>query len=452
NFKPEKGLLPYQYGADAEATLTTAPGYKVELFASEKEFRDLANPVQLSFDSKGRLWVAVMPTYPHYRPGDPLPNDKLIILEDTDKDGKADRQITFADSLHLPIGFELTPEGVYLSEGNHLLLLTDTDGDDKADHREVLLSGFDDHDTHHAISAFCADPSGAVFMGEGVFLHSNVETPHGTVRGTNGGFYRYDPVRRHLERTAQLAIPNPWGIAFDEWGQPFFAETSSPYVRWMSPGTIAPVYGQANPKPRNIIEEAHLVRPTSGLEFVSSRHFPEEVQGDLLINNNIGFLGTKQHQMFDEGTGYGSRHRHDLIQSDDPHFRPVDMEFAPDGSLYIVDWHNRLIGHMQHNARDPLRDHAHGRIYRVTYPGRPLVEAPQIAGATIPVLLENLKLPEYRARYRTRKELAGRAATDVLPALRKWAKNLDAESTRYEQYLLEALWVTQGLNRVEKNG
>src|SRR3546814_7386020 len=72
----------------------------------------------------------------------------------------------------------------------------------------------------------------------------------------------------------------------------------------------------------------------------------------------------KQHTMEDDGTGYKSHHRQDLFVSDDRNFRPVDMEFAPDGSLYFIDWHNVLIGHMQHNARDPLRDHKLGRIYR----------------------------------------------------------------------------------------
>ena len=315
NFNPPGDKdIGYKYGQDALDELTVAPGYKIELFASEKEFPDLSNPVQLSFDNKGRLWVAVMPSYPHYKPGDSKPNDKLIILEDEDGDGKADKQTTFVDGIHLPIGFEFAPEGVYVSQGTNLVLITDTDGDDKADKKEIMLSGFDDHDTHHAISAFCADPSGAIYMGEGVFLHTNVETSYGPVRATNGGFYRYAPQRHHLERTAQLPIPNPWGIAFDEWGQNIFAETSGPDVRWMMPGSIKPVYGVASRNSRTLIEEKHKVRPTSGLEFVSSRHFPDEVQGDLLINNTIGFLGTKQHEMIDDGTGYASNHRLDLVK------------------------------------------------------------------------------------------------------------------------------------------
>ncbi len=453
NYNPgdNNGNPSYLYGAEALSKLKTAKGYKLELFASEVEFPDLANPSQISFDNRGRLWVGVMPSYPHYKPGDPKPNDKLLILEDTDGDGKADKQTVFADSLHLSIGFEFAPEGVYVSQGTNLVLFRDNNGDDKADQKEIVLSGFDDHDTHHAISAFCADPSGAIYMGEGVFLHTNVETAYGPVRGTNGGFYRYSPQRRHLERTAQLPIPNPWGIAFDEWGQDFFCHTSGPDVTWMMPGTINPRYGESSPLPKNFIQKDQLVRPTSGLEFISSRHFPDDVQGDLLINNTIGFLGTKQHTLADDpaSAGYISRWRQDLLTGTDPNFRPVDMEFAPDGSLYIIDWHNVLIGHMQHNARDPLRDHVHGRIYRMTYPSRPLVTPAKIADASIAELLENLKLPEYRSRYRTRRELRGRDPEAVLPALKDWERSLNAQDTGYEHQLLEALWVTWGLNRVD---
>jgi mono/diheme cytochrome c family protein/glucose/arabinose dehydrogenase len=451
NFNPEQnGSLKYLYGADALAKLKVPEGYKIDLFASEVEFKDLANPVQMSFDNKGRLWVATMPSYPHYKPGDSKPDDKLIILEDTNNDGKADKQTVFVDGLHLPLGFEFAPEGVYVSQGTNLKLFTDTNGDDKADKEEIILSGFDDHDTHHNSSAFCADPSGAIYTGEGVFLHTSVETAYGTVRATNGGFYRYSPQLRKLDRIAQLSIPNPWGIAFDEWGQPFFAETSGPDVRWMTPGTVLPRYGEATHKGKQLIEKDHMVRPTSGLEFVSSRHFPEEVQGDMLINNTIGFLGMKQHKIWDSGTGYETKHRQDLVVGTDRNFRPVDMEFAPDGSLYLVDWHNILIGHMQHNARDPLRDHVHGRIYRITYPSRPLVTPAKIDGASIETLLSNLTLPEYRTRYRTRRELRARNAEEVLAKMDKWMLTLDTKDTRYEHHLLEGLWVSWGLNKVHQ--
>ncbi|MHA8102244.1 PVC-type heme-binding CxxCH protein [Aquirufa nivalisilvae] len=451
NYNPEKnGSLRYLYGEEALKSIQVPAGYKLELFASEEQFPNLAKPSQMTFDNKGRLWVAAMPTYPHYKPGDPKPNDKLLIYEDTNSDGKADREIVFADHLQLPVGFEITQEGVFVSQGTNLVLLKDTNGDDKADSKEIIYSGFDDHDSHHEIHAFVSDESGAIYMGEGVFLHTNVETPYGTVRGTNGGFYRFNPTRRHLERVAQLSIPNPWGIAFDRWGQNFFAETSGPDVRWMMPGSVLNRYGEANHKSYNLIEEAHRVRPTSGLEFISSRHFPDEVQGDMLINNTIGFLGMKQHQIWDDGTGYKSKHRVDLVKSEDRNFRPVDMEFAPDGSLYFIDWHNILIGHMQHNARDPLRDHTHGRIYRITYPSRPLVKPAKVFGASIDELLENLKLPEYRTRYRTRRELRGRNVADVIAKTKAWVAKLDKNDPNYEHHALEALWVTWGMNKIDQ--
>ncbi|WP_316818533.1 PVC-type heme-binding CxxCH protein [Pedobacter nyackensis] len=453
NYKPsgKNGNAEYLYGKDALDKFHLAPGYKIELFASEVEFPDLAKPVQMTFDTKGRLWVSTMPTYPHWKPGDPKPNDKILIFEDTNNDGKADKQKVFADGLHLPIGFSFAPEGVYVSQGTNLILLTDTDGDDKADVKKIIMSGFDDHDTHHAHSTYTMDPSGAIYMGEGVFLHSNVETSYGPVRATNGGFFRYAPQRNHLERVAQLSIPNPWGIAFDDWGQTIYAETSGPSVRWMLPGTIKPRYGETVNKGLDLVEEKHKVRPTSGLEFVSSRHFPNEVQGDYLINNTIGFLGAKQHMLIDDGTGFKGKHRQDLFWSDDKNFRPVDLEFAPDGSLYLIDWHNVLIGHMQHNARDPLRDHLHGRVYRITYPSRPLVKPAKIAGASIDVLLNNLKLPEYGSRYRTHIELRGRKASDVLPRIKTWVAKLDKKDPKYEHHVLEALWVTWGLNKLDQN-
>jgi len=443
--KPKKTFLP------AEGTtqkIKVPEGYWIGLFASDEQFPDLANPVQLSFDNRGRLWVATMPSYPHYKPGDPKPNDKLLILEDTNDDGRADKQTVFADGLHLPMGFEFGTDGVYVSQGYSLVHLIDTNGDDKADVREVVMSGFDDHDTHHAISGFCADPSGAIYMGEGTFLHSNVETAYGTIRSSNGGFFRYNPARRHLERSVRLSIPNPWGIAFDDWGQGFFADTSDPNMRWMLPGSVRVGYGNFAPNPPNLLEVK--VRPTSGLEIVSSRHFPDEVQGDILINNTIGFLGTKQHTLTDDGTGYKSTFRHDLVKGTDPNFRPVDMEFAPDGSLYLVDWHNALIGHMQHSARDPDRDHKHGRVFRMIYVDRPLVEPAQVADAPIAVLLENLKLHEYRTRYRTRRELRGRDPAEVIPALQNWTGKLSPGDPNFERHLLEALWVAWGMNKIDE--
>ncbi|NNM30924.1 MAG: c-type cytochrome, partial [Akkermansiaceae bacterium] len=432
------------------ATIKVPDGYKIEQFATEQEFPDLQNPVQMSFDNKGRLWVAVLPSYPHYKPGGEKPNDKLLILEDRDKDGKADHQITFADGLHLPIGFEIAPEGVYLSQEPNLCLLVDDDQDDRADRLEILLHGFDSHDTHHAISAYCADPSGAFYMSEGRFLHSQVETPYGPRRCNDGGVWRFDPHSWRLERYSQADYSNPWGFAIDQWGQGYISDASSGNNWWALPLSAKVPYGYEIGKVGQFAPKRS--RPTSGSEFIASRHFPDEIQGGFLLNNSIGLLGTTVWNIHDDPedpTGITGEVRYDLLTSADPNYRPVDLEFAPDGSLYIVDWQNALIGHMQHSARDPKRDKQHGRIYRVTCPSRPLVTPPKIAGAPISTLLENLKLHEDRARYRTRRELRGRDAATVLPAARAWAAALDKSDPLYERHLLEALWVGWGHNRVD---
>lgn len=447
NFKTggAMGQDTYDSGQNVLKNLKVMDGFKVELFASEKEFPDLRNPVQMSFDNRGRLWVAVMPTYPHWRPGDPRPNDKLLIFEDTDNDGKADKQTVFADGLHLPIGFEFAPEGVYISQEPNLCLLVDDNGDDRADRMEILLHGFDTHDTHHAISAYSADASGAIYLSEGRFLHSQVETPYGPRRCNDGGVWRFDPKSFRLERYSQSDYNNPWGFAFDYWEQGFISDASNGLNWWALPVSAKMPYGVEIEKSQTFVPKRS--RPTSGSEFVSSRHFPDLMQGQFMICNSIGFLGIGVSAVMEDGAGFTGKLAGDLVASNDPNYRPVDLEFAPDGSLYFVDWHNALIGHMQHNARDPKRDRDHGRIYRITYPSRPLVTPAKVAGAPIPELLENLKLPEYRTRYRTRRELRGRPAAEVLPAVRAWADKLDRNDPAYEHHLAEAVWATWAQNR-----
>jgi putative heme-binding domain-containing protein len=424
---------------EALETFTLPEGYEASLFASEQQFPNLGNPCQMRFDNRGRLWVSTLPSYPHYKPGDAKPNDKLLIYEDTDGDGRADKETVFADGLHMPIGFELAPEGVYLSQEPFLLLLRDTDGDDRADVTEYLLDGFDPHDTHHAISAFDVDHGGGIYMCEGRFLHSQVETPWGPQRMTDGGVWRFDPHSWKVERVMQLDVNNPWGVAHDAYGQTFVNDASGGEQIWMLGYSLKIPHAAEMAKVSKFNYEHHI-RPTSGAEFISSRHFPDEVQGDYLYANTIGFLGIKDFDVIEDGSEIKGHFRQNLIQSSDGNFRPCDLEIGPDGSLYFVDWHNTLIGHMQHSARDPLRNSEYGRIYRITYPSRPLVDPPVIDGASLEQLFANLMLPEMNARKRSQRELRGRDREAVLAAAHACAD----ENLSDERLQLEALWATWG--------
>jgi putative heme-binding domain-containing protein len=312
-----------------------------------------------------------------------------------------------------------------------------------ADVRKTVLYGFGTGDSHHAMHTFLWGPDGGLYFHEGIFHRTNVETPHGPVRQAEAGIYRYQPRRQKLEVFVSYNFANPWGQVFDRWGQNFIADASGGANYFGLPLTGHVEYPRQHPGMKVFTS---VVRPTCTCEIVRSRHFPPEAQGNFLVPNNIGFQGIKQHQVIEEGSGFTSKEVEPLVFSTDPNFRPVGIMFGPDGALYIVDWFNPLIGHMQHSIRDPGRDHYHGRIWRVTYKGRPLVEPARIDGQPIPKLLDLLKTYEDRTRYRVRRELRDRNKDEVASALKKWVAGLDASDKDHEHHLLEALWVYQSVN------
>jgi len=422
----------------ALARLKPAEGYEVSLFASEREFPELANPLAMTWDTRGRLWVLTSPTYPHVGP-DETPNDKLIILEDGNGDGRADKVKVFADRLYIPTGFALGDGGVYISQQPNLMFLQDTDGDDRADTRRVILHGFGTEDSHHSIHAYTWGPDGALYFQEGTFLHSQVETPYGPVRVDYAAVFRYEPRTEKLSVFVTYPFANPWGHVIDGWGQNFISDASNGYNYW---GTA--FSGHVDyPNKQKPMREWTLtrVRPTAGSEFVRSRHFPESAQGNFLFNNTIGFQGIKQYRTVEDGSGFVGVEIEPLLQSTDPNFRPVAMQFGPDGALYVVDWFNPLVGHMQYSLRDPRRDKTHGRVWRITAKGRPLLARPVIHGATIAQQLDLLKAYEDRTRYQARLALRDRPTGEVLPAVQRWIDGLDPADPAIEHHLLEALWI-----------
>ena len=458
------GSLEYIPAAEQKKFFKLPPGYEINLVASEKEFPELANPVSLNFDNKGRLWVATMPSYPQWKPKTKM-DDKLLILEDLNGDGRADRCKVFAGGLHQPTGFEFGQGGVYVAQQPDILFLKDTDGDDDEDLRIRKLVGFDTADSHHGIAAFEWGPGGGLYFQEGTFKQSQTESPYGPLRLGDAGVWRYEPRTARLDVHISLAFANPWGHVFDRWGQNFVADASPGNNYWAAPVSGYVVHPDKHPggarggrldfggsksKKKYPTFLKKRIRPSSGCEIISSSNFPPEVQGNFLVNNVIGELGILQHTVNDDGAGFGGKEIRHMLLCTHGNFRPVDLQFGPDGALYIVDWHNALIGHLQHNLRDPSRDHSHGRIWRITYKGRPLVKPPKIAGVPVLELLDLLKVYEDRTRYRVRRELAARKTADVLPALKTWVAGLDANHKNYQLHLMEGLWVYQTHNTINE--
>jgi putative heme-binding domain-containing protein len=420
-------------------TFVLPPGLEVQLFAADPM---LAKPIQMNFDPQGRLWVATSETYPQVRPGETA-NDKIIILEDTNGDGKADKTTVFADKLLIPTGVLPGDGGAYVANSTELIHLSASKPGGKADRVRVLLSGFGTEDTHHILHTFRWGPDGTIFFHQSIYIHSHVETPYGVQRLNAGGAWRFRPATGELEVFLRGFI-NPWGHAFDRFGQSFLTDgANGEGITHGIPGAYYPT-AQGPHAQRTL----HGLNPGSpkycGLEIISGRHFPDDWQGDLIT---CDFRGHRvcRFKISDNGSTFASREMPEVIKSNHPAFRPVDVKMGPDGALYIADWYNPIIQHGEVDFRDPRRDKTHGRIWRVTVAHRPLVPRPALVSAPTPALLQRFSEPEQWTRDQARRVLLERGAEAVLPALNEYVRRLDPRKPHYPQQLLECLWLYQGL-------
>jgi putative heme-binding domain-containing protein len=457
----EPKVLRYLSGEESLKEMKVADGYEVSLFASEDRFPELAKPMQLSFDNKGRLWVACMPTYPQWKPGDPRPSDRLLILEDLDHDGKADKCTVFYERLHCPVGFEFWNGGVLVNDQPRLTFLKDSDGDDKADVVVPLLDGWATDDTHHSFGKFQWSPEGRIHALEGVSMSTTVETPWGPFRNANTpGAYVVDPRSMKVRHFITPGYGNPWCNVHNFWGQGIPGDGTTAQQHWNSP-LSGSQKGQR--KGLNAVFDHEGMRPALGSEFLYSRHLPDEVQGQFIYGCVINMNGIPRFSVGDDGAGYhGKRVKKtvlqdgkstevpdNLLESTDRNFRPGVTQIGPDGAIWFLDWHNPLIGHMQYSQRDPNRDKTRGRVYRITAKGRPLLTPVTQFGKSVPELLDQLKEYEPRTRYRARRELRDRLPAEVLPAVKAWTARLKPSDPWHDLHQLEALYVQAGFHALD---
>ncbi len=459
--EPEE--LRYLSPEESIAAMKVPDGFEVKLFASEREFPELAKPCQITFDNRGRLWVGCMPTYPQWRPGDGPPNDRLLILTDDNNDGRADRCTVFYDKLHCPTGFEFWNGGVLVTDQPRLIWLKDTDGDDRADLVVHLFDGLASDDTHHTTGKGEFSHGGLLHMLEGVAMSTTVETPWGPHRRKDAaGAHVLDPRTLKFTHFNTPGYGNPWCYLFDSWGNGIVGDGTTAQQHWDSPLSGAEVSGRRGMDP---IFDTQGMRPVVGSEFLLSRHLPDDVQGQFIYACVINMNGIPRFAIGDESAGMKG-HRlmlpakddsgadkprpDDLLASTDKAFRPVDPQIGPDGAVWFGDWCNMLIGHMQYSQRDPNRDKVRGRIFRLVAKDRPLLEPVTQYDKSEAELLEQFREYEPRTRYRARRELYSRPTEDVVAAVKEWAARLKPDDPEYDRLRCEAMWVLQSHHVVDE--
>ena len=435
------------------ASFTVREGYAVNLFASERD--GVVNPTQFSWDEKGRLYVACSPSYPQSRASE-LPADYILVLEDEDQDGRADRSWRFAEDLTMVQGLEPGPDGLYVCDFDQLLFLKDTDGDARADQREILFSGFGVGDTHQLINSITHGPGGALWFTQGLHALSVVETPWGIARLDRSGVWRLRPRTLRLEGFfgGGMAGMNCWGVAFDDFGQVFHKSGDRPDGYWTVPGMVrgADPLGSGS---RHIASESYGASPeqyhpigplfktspkTTSLEIIGTRALPEEVQGAALIGGYFGAVA-ELHDFHDRGAGFETTQQAKLIRSNNNAFRPVDVSVGPDGGMYIADWYNPVIGHYQASYADPKRDKHHGRIWRITANDISPIRQPDLSGMNASELLDQLRSPERWTRYQAKRLLFYLPKPEVLRSANDWLSRLNPTDAGYERLLRELIGV-----------
>jgi putative heme-binding domain-containing protein len=417
--------------AAEQASFRVLEGFEVNLYASETN--GVVKPIQLRFDADGRLWIAGSVTYPQIKPGEPS-RDSIVVLEDRDGDGRADHTTVFADGLMIPSGLELGDGGVYVGSGTELLHLRDADGDGRADERRVVFQGFGTGDTHQTINSFTWGPSGELLLSQGLHAVSRVETPWGVEELRQAGVWRFWPRRLRLDAfwDGAMGAHNPFGNVFDRWGQPFVFAGNGHGVYYLTPAMI---------RTDHFLEQRSLWnqgRKFGGGDFAENSHWPEANRHEVISG---GYLQNtvERFRITDDGAGFRAERLAPLIESTNTAFRIVDARFGPDGALYLCDWYNPVIGHYQASFRHPDRDKAHGRIWRVTAKGRPLVAWQKLGSLPTAQLLDRLKSPERWNRQLAKRVLADRPTAEVTAALARWLAA--GKDTSDDLTLCEALGV-----------
>jgi putative membrane-bound dehydrogenase-like protein len=421
--------------------MTVPAGFRVELVASEPE---LVNPVAMTFDARGRIWVTESLEYPRREAGPG--RDRVKVLEDSDGDGKADRFSVFAEGLNIPSGIAVGYGGVWVANAPDILFLRDTDGDGKADQREVVVTGFGRADTHELPNSLTWGPDGWLYGWNGVFNPSKI-THRGKTYEFTCAIFRIHPRTRDFEVFCE-GTSNPWGIAWDLDGSAFASACVIDHL-WHLTET-GYYHRQGGPYPPftwkidSIVNHRHQQAAYCGIHFFDSDAYPPRYRERLVMGNIHGNC-VNVDRLERSGSTYVAHDEPDFLAANDAWFMPVAQKTGPDGCLYILDWYDRY--HCYQDARrDPAGiDRLKGRLYRVRYQDTPRAAPFDLARETDERLIQRLASANVFYRDLVQRLLAERshpAANARLEAL-----VLGGDAPRKAR--MHALWARLGAGPLE---
>jgi putative membrane-bound dehydrogenase-like protein len=380
---------------EARAKMSVPEGYEVRCFAHEPMVQ---NPVAMTWDHRGRLWVVEAYEYPEgsphpapfggeakddqYHPlpktGDQIPRDRVIILEDTDNNGEADKRTVFVEGLNLASAILCGDNGIYVGQQPHLIHFRDDDGDDKPDAWRIVLTGFGREDTHELVNSFTWGPDGWLYMTHGVFTNSKVRRP-GQPESEgfkfDAGIGRARPMSSNKEAKWEFEVfadgtSNPWGCDYDAAGNFFVSACVIDHFFHMAPGGIYVRQGGAPENPYSyellpsIVKHKHFRAAYAGIQIYQGGRYPADTHGHAFIGN-IHDNAIHEEVLTPVGASFKCEPRRDFLRANDGWFRPVSTQTGPDGFLWIMDWCDKYPCYQNAKANPEGVDRDRGRIWRV---------------------------------------------------------------------------------------
>ncbi|MEO6681479.1 MAG: PVC-type heme-binding CxxCH protein [Ginsengibacter sp.] len=423
-------------------------GFEITLFASEP---DIYKPINMQFDERGRLWVTNTVEYPmpaRDRPG----RDRITILEDTDGDGKADKFTNFIDTLNIPIGITLIHGGAIAYSIPNVYKFLDNNNDDKADQAIKLLGPFGFEDTHGMVNNLVIGYDGWVQACHGYANTSNVAGSDGdSIHMNSGNTFSFPQDGSHVKHVTYGRV-NPFGLAYDEWGYLYSLDCETKPIVQLIPG--AQYLGQGVKEPSigwapTTMSYDFGATANSGLVYYIGTQFPPAYQHNFYSGNVVTSRINRNTVKFN-GSSPESKREADFLISDDPWFRPVDIKMGPDGSMYVADFYNRIIGHYEVPKTDARRDRTSGRIWKITYTGNKKQKknvSRNWSKEPLDTLIQSLNNPQLSIRMMIANLIVDKYAGEAIQPLIKQMTSSNIESNSFVQ----GLWILERLQALPEN-